>query len=532
MKHAAKAIGTSAPRRPLRTLPCALAMASCLLASAGAFAADISYAKYGDYTKYGTASDVPGMCSYEATAKKNYKGRTLKIITHAVPVIGEPTDLHAKQFEDLTGAKVDVVHIPFGDLYQRIMIPFQTGQAAYDVMFYASLWIGDVHNFLEPVPATFAASTGMQDVTPNYRDVATWGSQMVQYPMDGDRHYMKYRADIFDNPQMKAKYKEKTGKNLKVPATWEEYNDIATYFSGWDWAGDGKPHFGSAEVTKRDDLMFSAFISRAAAYAKNPHVKGGFFFDLATMKPQVNNPGWVRALEMFVKAKAAFPPGGTNFGLGDEIFSFGGGQTLMSYSWDDAFIQAMEPGNPLPNKVGAAPLPGAHEVWNRTTGKWDHFETPNAPPYITWGWTSAVTKSSKNKDMAFDFLCFFSNEANADLDLRIGRFGINPYRKAHFEASFWETKLGWDKAVAQAYVKTLGGMDDSNNRVFDLRVPGVNQFMSTLANGVSEAMAGQKTPQAALDEVAQQWTGIVNKIGADRVRAAYKNVVELEDKGR
>jgi len=68
--------------------------------------------------------------------------------------------------------------------------------------------------------------------------------------------------------------------------------------------------------------------------------------------------------------------------------------------------------------------------------------------------------------------------------------------------------------------------------VFDLRVPGVNQFMSTLANGVSEAMAGQKTPQAALDEVAQQWTGIVNKIGADRVRAAYKNVVELEDKGR
>ena len=291
MKHAAKAIGTSAPRRPLRTLPCALAMASCLLASAGALAADISYAKYGDYTKYGTASDVPGMCSYEATAKKNYKGRTLKIITHAVPVIGEPTDLHAKQFEDLTGAKVDVVHIPFGDLYQRIMIPFQTGQAAYDVMFYASLWIGDVHNFLEPVPATFAASTGMQDVTPNYRDVATWGSQMVQYPMDGDRHYMKYRADIFDNPQMKAKYKEKTGKNLKVPATWEEYNDIATYFSGWDWAGDGKPHFGSAEVTKRDDLMFSAFISRAAAYAKSPHVKGGFFFDLATMKPRVNNPG-------------------------------------------------------------------------------------------------------------------------------------------------------------------------------------------------------------------------------------------------
>lgn len=532
MKHSSIRIHTLTTKKTIPVLLTAVAAGLLQFGSLSASAADISYSKYGDYAKYGSAADVPGMCSYDAIAKKSYKGRTLKIITHAVPVLGEPTDVHAKQFQDLTGAKVDVVHIPFGDLYQRVMIPFQTGQAAYDVLFYPSLWIGDVQSFLAPVPAKYAAASGMKDVTANYRDVATWGDQMVQYPVDGDRHYMKYRSDIFSNPQMQARYKEKTGKDLKVPATWEEYNDVAAFFSGWDWAGDGKPHFGSAEVTKRDDLMFSAFISRVAAYAKNPNVKGGFFFDLKTMKPQVNNPGWLRGLEMFIKAKATFPPGGTNFGLGDEIFSFGGGQTLMSYSWDDAFIQAMEQGSPIRNKVAAAPLPGSNEVWNRVTGKWDHFDTPNAPPYITWGWTSAVAKASKNQDMAFDYLCFFSNEANADLDLQIGRFGINPYRKAHFNAGFWQSKLGWDKKVAEDYVKTLGGMDASNNRVFDLRVPGVNQFMSTLANGVAEAMAGQKTPQAALDGVAQQWTDIVNKIGVDKVRSAYKNVVTLEDKGR
>ena len=532
MKKVSNKALMSTQRKALPVLTSALAAGLLQICSLPASATEINYSKYGDYAKYGSATDVPGMCSYDAMSKKKYQGRTLKIISHAVPVIGEPTDLHARQFQDLTGAKVDVVHIPFGDLYQRIMIPFQTGQAAYDVMFYPSLWIGDVQSFLAPVPAAYAAASGMKDVTANYRDVATWGNEMVQYPIDGDRHYMKYRSDIFNDPQMKAKYKEKLGKELKVPATWEEYNDVATFFSGWDWAGDGKPHFGSAEVTKRDDLMFSAFISRVAAYAKNPNVKGGFFFDLATMKPLVNNPGWVRGLEMFIKAKASFPPGGTNFGLGDEIFSFGGGQTLMSYSWDDAFIQAMEQGSPIRNKVAAAPLPGANDVWNRVSGKWDHFEKPNAPPYITWGWTSAVTKASKNKDMAFDYLCFFSNEANADLDLQIGRFGVNPYRKAHFTASFWESKLGWEKGLAESYVKTLGGMDASNNRVFDLRVPGVNQFMSTLANGVSEAMAGQKSAQAALDGVAQQWNDIVKKIGVDKVRAAYKNVVALEDKGR
>ena len=98
--------------------------------------------------KYPIKKDIPGPASYEATSKKDYSGRTLNILTHAIPVMGEPTALHAKQFEELTGAKVKVVHVPFGDLFQKAMIPFQTGQAAYDVMFYGSLWIGDFNRYL------------------------------------------------------------------------------------------------------------------------------------------------------------------------------------------------------------------------------------------------------------------------------------------------------------------------------------------------------------------------------------------------
>lgn len=482
-----------------------------------------------DYTKYGIEKDVPGACSYEAIDAKDYSGRTLNIITHAVPVMGEPTALHAKQFEELTGAKVNVVHVPFGDLFQRIMIPFQTGQNAYDVLFYGSLWIGDFNQYLAPVPEKYFNTKSMQEVTKNYKDVATWGEVMVQFPVDGDRHYLKYRTDVFDNPKMQEKYKKDTGKELRVPTTWEEYNEIALYFTGWDWDGDGEPNYGTAEVAKRDDLMFSAFISRAAPYAKNPHVKGGFFFDLKTMKPLINTPGWVRGLELFVEAQKAFPPGGNNFGLGDEIFSFGGGQTLMSYSWDDAFIQAMQKDSRIRNKVAAAPLPGAAKAWNRNTRKWEEFDPPNRAPYITWGWTSAVSKMSKNKDMAFDYLCFFSNQANTLHDLQIGRFGVNPYRTTHFDPNFWIAKLGWDKNTATTYVETLSSMDDSKNRVFDLRVPGVGQFMSSLAAGVSKALAGQETPQKALDGVAEEWQQIVDRIGKDRVRAAYANVVALED---
>ena len=142
--------------------------------------------------------------------------------------------------------------------------------------------------------------------------------------------------------------------------------------------------------------------------------------------------------------------------------------------------------------------------------------------------TSAVAKNSSNQAMAFDYLCFFSNEANTALDLTIGRFGVNPYRNAHFDAAFWEGQ-GWDPEVAAAYVATLSGMEDSTNRVFDLRVPGVNEYMSSLANGVAAALAGQESPKQALDAVAGEWSDITEQVGKDKVQEAYRNVVKLED---
>ena len=92
--------------------------------------------------------DIAGECSYESMSKKDYSGRTLTINTHAVPVIGEPTALHAEQFAKLTGATVNVTHTPAGDLYAKAMVPFQTGQAPYDIVFGFSNFIRDWKQYL------------------------------------------------------------------------------------------------------------------------------------------------------------------------------------------------------------------------------------------------------------------------------------------------------------------------------------------------------------------------------------------------
>ena len=132
--------------------------------------------------------------------------------------------------------------------------------------------------------------------------------------------------------------------------------------------------------------------------------------------------------------------------------------------------------------------------------------------------------------MAFDYLCFFSNDANHQADIAIGRFGVNPFKKSDFVPDIYVERQGWDQQIAEEYTETLMDMEEkSTNRVFPLRVPGVFEFTSAVATGTSKALAGQLSPQEALDEVAAEWEAIIERVGVDNVREAYAVGVALED---
>ena len=63
---------------------CVTALISALLVLSPVAYAD----KWSDQFPHIKATgDIPGECSYESMSKKNYKGKTLKINTHAVPVM-------------------------------------------------------------------------------------------------------------------------------------------------------------------------------------------------------------------------------------------------------------------------------------------------------------------------------------------------------------------------------------------------------------------------------------------------------------
>lgn len=487
-----------------------------------------------DYTdKYPIFSTFEGPYSYAATDAKDYTGTTLNVITLAPPVMGGPTILHAKQFEELTGAKINVVAVPLSQLYAKVMTPFLTNINAYDAIIFPPNWSGDIMggNYLEELPEKMINSDQWKEVIQVYRYLQTWDGKVYGVPIDGDKHFLAYRIDALDNPEYQAKFKEKYGYDLHPPQTWDEYRDVAEFFNDWDWDGDNVKEYGASEMTQRDAQLFWQFIVRAAPYAKHPDVPGGFFFDVETMTPLINTPGFVQALKDMIEIQEFYPPGGKNFSLSDVIFSFGGGQTALHANWDDGFIQAMEKDSPIRNQVNAAMAPGAKKAWNRKTNQWDEFPDINRAPYLAWGgWITGVPKLSKNKEAAFDFLGFLSNNANQQHDLTVGRYGVNPYRTNDFSAEFWTEKAKFAPEVAKGYTETLQKTLDHPNRVFDLRIPGNQLYVNALATAVSEALAGKLDPQEALDKAAKEWDKITHRVGFDQQQAAYREVVSIESK--
>ena len=476
----------------------------------------------------GAATEAPPRdpYSHKEIAEKNYRGITLNVLTLSTPVLGEPTVLHAREFEKLTGARINITRVPFDKLYQETLLGLRQGK--YDVLFFGSMWIADVLQYLEPLPRKMLESAQYQDVLPHYKRVASWGDTAYMVPIDGDRHYLQYRRDFLENPAYRVEFNKKTGKNLGVPKTWPELQNIARFFHGRKLS-DGSIISGLAEVTVSDALLGNYFIKRAAPYAKHPDVKGGFYFDLKTMEPLINTPGWVEALKDFVAAQDLYPAGGKSMSFFDVIKTFGRGNVVFSDSWDDPLVEAMEPGNPLRNKVSAALSPGSKRVWNRRTGRWDEFPEVNYVPYIVYGWTSGVARSSRHREAAFDFLGFYANHKNHQADLQVGRFGMNPFRQSDLDERLWIERAGWDPAVAHSYVETLERQSKIKNRVLDLRIHRGQEYVYILSVGVYRALTGRESPQSALDTVADRWRQLTKRVGVEKQREAYRHIVRFED---
>ena len=456
----------------------------------------------------------------EPVVGKPFEGVTITLFTQPPPFIALPVMMFTPEWEEATGGRLNLVSAPWADLYARMYSSFALGTASYDIIIFPAAWLADFADagFLAPLDDLIAADPYIdwEDILPVYGErIATWNDTTYAVPLDGDSHLFYYRKDALGDPESQTQFETQFGYELPVPpGTWDEHRDIAEFFTGWDWTGDGAPDFGAIEAMRRLGQADWTFFSRAAAYVSIPG-QHGLFFNTSTMEPLINSPGHVRALEDWIRIIPFGAPGMVMMDSGEVRTTYVTTDIAMAIDWGDIGIMAdTYEATIVQGLVDYSIMPGVTEVWDYKQVKWVGFPGVNHAPYLAFGgWLAAVDVKSPNVEAAYDFISFLSRPENSYISVTTPGSGFNPYRTSHFE-----TLTGWYESGfvdPGAYLNAIEATIEHPNVQVDLRIPGAARYFDAIDAQISLALAGDKTPQEALDDAARQWELITEELGRE-----------------
>jgi multiple sugar transport system substrate-binding protein len=392
------------------------------------------------------------------------------------------------------------------------------------------------HNALLEVPDDVLQAIEIDDVLPSIINTISWEGKVYAFPYDGDIHYYSFRKDLFADSEISAKFRSEYGYDLDPvdgAKTWEEWRNIGEFFTGWDWNENGKADdFGLACMTKRADTGWWGFHSRATAYAKHPD-DPGYFLDPQTGEARVNSPGFVRALTEWAEENQNWaPPGGISFTYPDSSNAMNGGRVAQTYNWD-AVSGAVNPEvSVIAGKQGYNVLPGSTEVWNPKSQEWDAFPNiSNAPFHAFGGWVIAVMASTDRDKLntVWDMVTYLS-KPESSMWFVTNPTGCSPYRYSHLEAvdEFATGPLALGEEAAKDYLDAAKATLDHPNFVTDLAVLGWVQYRDSIELAVSKALAGEMSPQDALDEAKAAFDEISERMGGKEKQAEiYRRTLGL-----
>lgn len=478
-----------------------------------------------------TAAISAALCLSAAAPSraKEFDGVTVNVMTFTGPQIAEPLQRRAPDFEKLTGAKINVITVPFSDLYQKLLTDWAAGTNSVDAAVFAPQWMVDyvTGGYLEELTARVASDKALKedDVAPFFRDFSQkYSGKTYLVALDGDFHMVYYRTDVL----------KKLGK--KPPQTWDEYLAIAKAAHDKDWNGDGKPDFGSCISKKRNAQAYWWITSISAAYIQSQGTAQGAFFDPRDLKPLVNNEAFATALRFYKDSTRYGPPNEINLDVGDTRKLFISGQCALTLDWGDIGTLAIDPKESrVKDKVGAVILPGSARVLDRDTGKLVACDKKRCPyavkginhaPFAAYGgWSGGINAHAnpKVKDAAYAFFSYMSQPAQSNVDVTLGKTGFNPYRVSQFkDMSVW-TKAGMSVEAARNYLGAIEASLNSPNMVLDLRIPQNQRYQQVvLDTALARFLAGELDVGQTMQTIESGWNELSNELGKDKQLAAYR----------
>ena len=384
-------------------------------------------------------------------------------------------------FEQETGIAVKVHQIPWGSYQDQVFLNFGNNQTDFDIVIGDSQWIGR--------GATKGLYIELTDWLPSAIDMDKVHPRAARYlceyppgsgkffaaPCETDAIGFTYRKDWFENPDENAAFKKKYGRDLTPPDTWDEFRDIADFFTR-----PADSRYGTAILTGRGyDSLVMGFQQVMWAY-------GGSWGDQETYEVEghVNSNETVQALEFFKELLTFTPPGGSNMDYAKVLEAYTNGSVAMMMDYYAFF-------------------PGIVEQMGETTG---FFMMPARGDrrFVSLGgqgFSISSKVSETQQTLAKQFISWFLETDKQEQWIT---------KKAGFTA---DTAILGSEAFRQAtpynepFAESLDYLQDFWN------VPVYNELLAVAQQHLGEALDSVTSSQDALNAIAEKHGRIMQDAG-------------------
>ena len=427
-----------------------------------------------------------------------------------------------KPWEAYTGAKINWIDLAQADYNARLQQSIATGTVDFDIIEMGAPFEGDVlgKGLASEMPDWVKEQIDMDDYVDYLKaPVGTWDGKTYRVSIDGDCHTFAYRKDYFGADGI---------GGAEVPTTWQEINQVSKDLVGKEDPLTGLPAHGYLDPLKGwGGFGFYFLENRASAYAKHPN-SPAWLFEPDTMKPMVNNPAWVQAIQdvMDLIDAGAYPTDQINADPGTTAFQqfLAGTGSMLMWRGDVGSSARTSDTSVVGDVVGFGVNPASDRVYNAQAGAWEDTrnEAPNMA-YIGWGVyvMATVEGDEKKKKAAWSAAAHLGGK---DLSLWASAYpsGFQPYRNSHFQFEEWE-EAGYDRAYVEDYLGSNADSYNHPNAAIEPRIPGIFQYYSVAEDELAKGYAGQYgSAQETADAIAAAWEEITDQIGRDSQIAVYK----------
>jgi multiple sugar transport system substrate-binding protein len=376
------------------------------------------------------------------------------------------------EWEKETGAKVNIIILPHPGLAEKVFMDYRAGINTYDLVTlnYPKLGQFAEAGVLEPLDGFVrnanARKAETDDFIPYLLDTyGRWENKLYGFPLKADGRLFLYRKDVFS----------KYGK--KVPRTWDEYLELAKFFNGKDWNGDGKPEYGCAVRFESDVVAGGRFAEIMAGH-------GGQLID-SKYQPHLNSPEAIAAMDKVIELLKYAPKDTLAYGFTEYNNAYLLGHIPMIPTWSEVAATAEDPTkSKVVGLTGYAAIPGSKALLG--------------------GFGISMLATSKNKEAGYDFMTWFTSKSVEQKRVaQKGTFIYEPGRISTYSDPKLVKKYPWFPMLKENLA----------NGVALPRIPESDEMIQVFGQSIRRAAVDDITSKEALEFAQDKWLQILKKAG-------------------